>query len=142
MTERTYALTVTEVPKSVNAGGGGSRSHHMAAHTEKKRWEGLYLQQLMIKRVPRGMIKCYASIEVAWRRRNHRDIENYRHPIVKPLADTLAPAKNSHGPRWLPDDTEEFFVVEGLTFVYPEKWWTPDPRSTGEMVITLRAVYP
>lgn len=132
----THLITIREVPKSVNAGGGGARQHHFKAHQEKKRWEGLYLAELMVGRVAPSMCFCAVDIVVKWRRRNHRDVENYRHPVVKPLADALVKG------RYLKDDTEEWFAVKDFRFEYPEGPWPwPHPGMTGYMDITLEAHY-
>jgi hypothetical protein len=131
----TYVLLITDVPKSVNAGGGGARAHWGAAHREKKRWEGLFLMELMAQRVRRNMTCCYAEIEVRWKHRNRRDIENYRHPITKPLADALVIGG------YLPDDTEEFFKVRDMQFVYPDQWEHADPRLKEALLIRLEALY-
>lgn len=136
---RTYVLTLNDCPKSINAGGGGSRAHHMGAHREKKRWEGLFLQQLMLAKVPQGMTHCNAEITVRWKRRNHRDKTNYYSSIVKPLADALAPPHGSHAPRWLPDDTQEFFQVTLNDFEYPAEW--PLGIHKVELIVRLEAQY-
>jgi len=136
---RTYVLTLRECPKSVNAGGGGSRANHFVASREKRRWQGAFLAELMIAKVPKGMTHCKADVTIRWKHKNHRDLENYRHPVVKPLADTLAPPKGSHAPRWLPDDTEEFFEVTGFRFEYPPEW--PSILSKVELIVKLTATY-
>ena len=137
---RTFVLTVRDCPKSVNAGGGGSRSHWSKAYAEKKRFEGLFLQQLMLERVPTGMTHCNASITVRWKRRNHRDKTNYYHPIVKPLADVLAPPPNRHAMRWLPDDTQDYFQATLNDFEYPDEW--PEAALyVVEMVVQLECEY-
>lgn len=133
--QKTYQLTVREAPKSVNAGGGGSRSNPYAAAKEKKRWEAVFAVELLAARVDKGMSHCAVSVNVNWKRRNHRDLENWRHPVVKPLADTLV----RFG--YLPDDTEEFFVVKAFAFSYPEAWPYRHPGITAAMDISLEATY-
>lgn len=135
MIEKTYTLTVREVPKSVNTKGGGVGQHWGGTHKEKKAWEGKYLAELLVGRVDRHMQFCKVTIDVKWKRRNRRDIENYRHPIVKPLLDALVKGG------YLDDDTDEYVEVVGLTFSYPETWPFDHPGLTEYMDITLEAQY-
>lgn len=139
-THRTYTLVIRDCPKSMNDSGGGSRANPYAAAREKKHWEGIYLQQFMIEKVKRGMTRCHATITVRWKRRNGADKTNYYASIVKPLADALAPPKNSQATRWLPDDTQDFFDVTLKDFEYPSEW----PRNAlhrVELIIELEAEY-
>lgn len=139
---REFVLTHADTPASINAGGAGSRRHWGAAHREKRKWEGLYLMLLMAAKVPKGMEHCEAQATIRWKYRNRRDSTNYIAPIVKPLADVLAPPRGSNRPRWLPDDTDEFFSFRGPTFEYPEIWPYADPRVKSELVLRLTATYP
>ncbi len=134
MFERTCVLTVLEPPRSNNSGGGGARQHHFAAAKEKKRLQGLYALELMISRLPKGMTFCYAEIVVEWKRQNHRDKENFRQSVTKPLADALTAGG------WLPDDTEAEWDVRRFDFYYPPTWTYPQ-RLTGVQVIKLVGTY-
>lgn len=134
--ERTFVLTHREVPKSMNAGGGGSRVHWATARDEKKRWEGIYAMLLLAERVPTHMQRCHAEAIIRWKNRNRRDETNYIASVVKPLADCLVKGG------WLPDDTGEFFKFGGVTFEFPSDWPHRDPRVKGELVIRLVATYP
>jgi hypothetical protein len=134
--ERTFVLTHGEAPKSMNAGGGGHRVHWATARDEKRRWEGIYTLLLLAERAPTHMEFCEAEATIRWKRRNHRDSTNYLAPVVKPLADALVKGG------WLPDDTDEFFKFEGVSFEYPEEWPHRDPRVKAELVIRLVARYP
>lgn len=139
--ERTFVLTHPEAPGSLNAGGAGSRRHWAVGYNEKKKWEGVYLMLLLAAKVPKGMTFCEATATIRWKHKNRRDSTNYLAPVVKPLADVLAPPKSSDRPRWLPDDTDEFFKFNGVTFEYPEIWPFADPRVKSELVIQLVATY-
>jgi hypothetical protein len=132
---KTYVLTVREAPKSNNAGGGGARQHHFAAAKEKKRLQGLYLMELMVGRVKRDMTHCNVAITVLWKRANHRDEENFRQSIIKPLHDALVEGG------YLPDDTRREVEVTDFKFEYPAIWPFPAPLR-GVQVITLEATYP
>lgn len=135
MTE-TFVLTHLEAPKSMNAGGAGSRQHWAVGYREKQRWEGIYTMLLLGRRVPTGMASCTANAVIRWKNRNRRDSTNYIAPIVKPLADALVKGG------WLPDDTDEFFSFAGVAFEYPEVWPFRDPRTKAELVVRLEASYP
>lgn len=138
---REFVLTHPDAPASINAGGAGSRRHWGAAHREKRKWEGIYLMLLLAAKAPKGMSFCEAEATVRWKHRNRRDSTNYIAPILKPLADVLAPPRGSNQPRWLPDDTDEYFKFSGLTFEYPEVWPYADPRVKSELVVRLSATY-
>lgn len=152
---REFVLTHPEAPASVNAGGGGSRRHWAVGHREKKRWEGILLALLLKHKVPQGMTHCHATATIRWKSRSRRrDSTNYIAPVVKPLADVLAPsqfryvkigeqriAQQNHAPRWLPDDTDEFFRFGGLAFEFPDVWPHRDPRVKAELVVRLEATY-
>lgn len=136
---RTFVLTYDEVPKSLNAGGTGSRRHWSVGHKEKKRWEGIWAMLLMVERAPRGMsmVRVEAVIEVADNRK--RDSENFRSAISKPLADALV----SGG--WLADDTDEFFRFDGVRIrngVELPPGPLRDRRNVvGRTVVTIEAEY-
>lgn len=130
-----YTLTVLEVPKSVNDSGGGVKRHWSKGYKEKRRWQDRYLTELMVARVVRGMTFCTVNIEIMWKSRRRRDVENYRHPIVKPLLDALVEGN------YLEDDTDEFVKVGDVTFSYPKPWPYPALGLSGIMAIRLDATY-
>lgn len=103
MRTETFVLTYSEVPKSLNAGGTGSRRHWSVGHREKRRWEGIWGMLLLERRVPRHAAKVYASAVIEVEDNRRRDVENFRSAITKPLADALVKGG------WLADDTDEFF---------------------------------
>lgn len=139
----TYAFTITQTPASANAGGGGTRANKYAAHREKKSWEGIYLKELMALRARRRMLHCSVTVQLHFKNKvggNGRDEENYRQPTIKPLADALQIGG------YLPNDTREFFEVNGLELVEGERPWpmnTPRlPKApTSYMIVTLEATY-
>jgi len=133
--ERTFVVTHNDVPKSLNAGGTGSRRHWSAGADEKKAWEGVYAFLFIAAKIPRGMTSCKVEATIRWKRRNHRDKENFRPALAKPLADSLV-----HG-GWLPDDTEAEFDLASFDFEYPEVWEVADPRVRGVLVLKLTATY-
>lgn len=125
---KTYTLVYDDVPKSNNAGGGGARANHFAAHREKKRWEGIYGILLMSERVPRGGTHASVSIELRFRDKRRRDSSNYYQSVVKPLADVLVQMG------MIPDDTDEFFEVKDLT-IHPDR--LPKPAPPARITVTL-----
>lgn len=137
MAERTLiVLTIREVPKSINSSGGGTRAHPMKAHSEKKRWEGLYLLELMAAKVPKGMSHVRTNVTVFWKRRNHQEKENYRQSVIKPFADALKKGG------YIEDDSDDIFEVGDFAFAYPTVWPFSDAqRIKSYMLITLEATY-
>lgn len=153
---RRVELAVNEAPSSVNAGGGGSRRHWAIANREKKRWEGMWLVQMLASRIPRGMVQCTANAEIVFRRKARRDSTNWLSPLIKPLADVLAPPASlypkqlqvpgqprvavvNHAPRWLPDDTDEYFRFVGLVLrVAPDEL---PPLVKARTTVYLEATY-
>jgi hypothetical protein len=131
----TYEITVHEAPHSNNRGGGGSRSNKYVAAKEKKRWEGLFLVEFMVAKVRKGMTFCAVEIELHFPRPNHRDEENFRQSVVKPLADALQQGG------YLPDDTSAEFKVRDLKLVEGEKPWPYGPFVRGYTKIRLEATY-
>lgn len=107
-------IHVNDVPATANKGGGGTRSNKYVAAREKKKWEGLFFTLFLANRLPKGLESIVANVELQFDRPNtRRDVENFRQPVIKPLADAL-----QHG--WIPDDTEEFFRVGRFT-ISPDK---------------------
>lgn len=139
--ERTYEFAVREAPKSNNAGGGGTRANKYAAAREKGKWEGLFLKELMVLKAEPFMSYCVADISVHFKRRNHRDEENYRQAVVKPLADALQKGG------YLKDDTAEWFKVRSFQLVEGELPWPAielrglSPLVTAYTHVRLEATY-
>lgn len=136
--DKTYALSVREAPKSVNASGGGSRANPYVAAREKKRWEGLWLQQFMVARMDPFMSFAKVTFNVYFKQRHHRDTENYRHPVVKPFADALVKGG------YLKDDTDEWFRVEDFRVLEGPDWWPlyrMPPLVTALTDVVLEATY-
>lgn len=100
-----FVISYDEAPKSLNAGGTGSRAHWSKGYQEKKKWEGLFGMLLLHRKIPRGMTHVTADVLLEFKHRNRRDAENYRSSVSKPLADCLVAGG------WLPDDTAEFFEI-------------------------------
>lgn len=139
MNSATYVLSYDEVPKSLNAGGTGSRRHWSVGHKEKRRWEGVWAMLLMERRAPRHMVKVYVSALIEVEDNRKRDSENFRSAISKPLADALVKGG------WLPDDTDEFFTFGGVKIrngVDLDLGMATDNRRVhGRTVVTLEAEY-
>lgn len=139
MKRRTYEITIPQVPKSVNRGGGGVRASHWAvAVKEKQKWQNWFQEEFMIGGVAKQMLFCGVDVTLRFKGRHHRDIENYRHPVTKPLADALVAGG------WLTDDTEEWFKVDGFHLeegIELSERWRSVPRIKSEMVIKLEACY-
>lgn len=139
MIEHVYVITVRETPKSVNVKGGGVGQHWAETHKDKKKWEGLFMLEFMTRQVRKGMQLCTVNVTVRFKNRSGgkgRDKENFRHPVVKPLADALVRGG------YLSDDADELFKVgefeleEGV-----EEWPHADPRIKSELVVQLVAQY-
>lgn len=138
MPSKFFTITYNGAPLSLNAGGTGSRRHWGVAHREKKKWEGIYTFLLLERNVPRHMSHCAVDIVLAFRRRNHRDIENYRSSVTKPLADCLVKGG------WLVDDTEEFFEVNSMKLYEGSEYevnFPPNPLVLSRTIVTLHAEY-
>lgn len=106
MTTGTTVVTVNDIPATANKGGGGTRSNKYAAAREKKKWEGLFFTLCLANRLPKGLTRVTVNVELQFTDPGRRrDVENFRQPVIKPLADALQKGG------WLPDDTAEFFQV-------------------------------
>lgn len=153
-----YVIRIPEAPQSMNQGGGGSRAHYMAAAREKKRWQETFRQELTLAGVPHGMVYCDIDVRLSFKNKvpggGVRDSTNYYAPVVKPLADALAPSKmvfaklptgkriaiKNDAPRWLPDDTDEYLAVRvkvGVATVWPYH----HPSIKVFMTLTIIAYY-
>ncbi len=139
MTSKTYVLTVPNSPKSVNQGGGGARANHFAAAREKKTWEGRFLMELLAARVRKHMDHCTVEVTVRFKHKGGgkgRDVENYRHPVVKPLLDALVKGG------YIEDDTEQWVKVTDFRLEENcEGWAYADPRVKSELVIRVEGSY-
>lgn len=103
--KETYVISYDDAPKSLNAGGTGSKRHWSVGHKEKQMWEGIYGMLLIARKVPRGMSRVRIEVLLEFKHRNRRDEENYRSSVSKPFADALVKGG------WLADDTREFFEL-------------------------------
>lgn len=147
MPDRCYVLTHPGSPKSLNAGGAGSRQHWAIGYREKKYWTELWSALLENDGVPRGATHIRVDATIRWKIRRRRDVTNYIAPIVKPLADVFVDGttklkKTSFVIQggWIPDDTDEFFTWGELTFEYPKPW--TNQLSDSELLVRIRATYP
>lgn len=129
-------LNVYIAPKSMNAGGGGSRVHWAHAYRDKRIWEQAIMGEFQVQRVPRGAELVLADVVTHWKRREGADVTNYFASIIKPLADACQ--------QWglIEDDTDDFFRVGSFTFDYPETWLKAFPRLRGYVSIHLEVTYP
>jgi hypothetical protein len=98
-----YTISYADTPKSLNAGGTGSRRHWAVGYREKKRWEDIWTGLLLEAKVPKGMRKVAVKAALYFPTLHKRDAENYRSGLTKPLADAMVAGG------WIPDDTAEFF---------------------------------
>ncbi len=133
---RTFEFDVFITPKSMNAGGAGSRTHWAAAHREKKAWEEAVMTELMVARAPRGAELVEARVVLNWKRSRRRDVTNYYGTVVKPLADALV----KFG--LLADDTDDLFRVRSFSAVLREDWPPVAGRLQGFASISLEVTYP
>lgn len=131
---KTFVLCYFEAPKSLNAGGVGSRVHWSKGHGEKRRWENIYGMLLLGCKVPRGMAFCKVKATLEFTTVRRRDSENYRAAISKPFADTLVKGG------WLPDDTDEFFQLESVE-ISNELLVNPNPAVKGCITLHIGAAY-
>lgn len=134
---RLFVITMKEIPKSINAKGGGTGAHHMQAHKEKKRWEGLYLMEFMVAKIPKNATHVEVGVTLRWRRRPGKppEKENYRQPVIKPLADAMM-----YG-GYIPDDNDSIFEVSRFTIEFPQDWPYADPRVKHELILCIEAEY-
>lgn len=95
-----------DVPRSVNAGGGGARQHWSKGHQEKQSWEGVFTVLALKAKLPKRLDQIAVDVELQFSNPGaRRDTENFRHPVVKPLADALVKAG------FIPDDNPDHFRV-------------------------------
>ena len=147
---RTFELVINEAPRSMN-----ERVHWRVVAADKTRWEEMFRLALMEQKVPRGMVHATAAAVIRWRRHARRDETNYIPGVVKPFADTLSPpthlyhriakgmpriAVANNAPRWLPDDTGDYFRFEGVTFDYNKDHLPEFVKA--QTIVKLEAQYP
>jgi hypothetical protein len=129
----TVVISHLDTPKSLNAGGAGSRRHWGAAYREKKEWEDIWSMLLHERQVPQGMAHLDIRVLFEFRHKYRRDVSNYEAPLVKPFADAMVSGL------WLADDTAEFFTVKGMELMTGLEH--PNPAVKGRTTITLDATY-
>jgi len=131
-----------DLPRSVNAGGGGSRKHWGEAHKEKagkRGWDGIFAMLAIRAKLPRRLDRVVVSVELQFSDPGtRRDPENFRHPVVKPLADALVKAG------FIPDDTDNYFRIDTFTInrdvkLDPKK--RPGQRAARAQRIVVRIAY-
>ena len=132
MPDETFTLVYDDVPKSINAGGGGSRKNHFASHRDKMRWEGIFGYLFMAAKVPKPLGFTRVTVELQFRDRRRRDAENFRQPVIKPLLDAMTKGG------WLEDDTEDFVQVERV-YLIDEPLKDASPLTKARMTITIQA---
>lgn len=93
-----------DIPPSANA--AIYRTHHQKAQRIKKQWQGTFGYLLMAAKLPRGITKVTATVELKFRVRRTRDSDNFYLPISKPLGDALKAGG------WIPDDSPEHYAFE------------------------------
>lgn len=135
MLYETYVMTIADVPKSINHGGGGARRHWSVAHKEKMKWQDRFAVEFTVAGVHKKMQFCTVTVTVRWKYKLRRDSSNYFAPIFKPLLDALV----SSG--YIKDDTDEWVKIEPLKFEVASEWGYADPRIGGEMVVQLVGAY-
>lgn len=140
MPTRDFVLSHGDTPKSLNAGGAGSRAHWGVAHRQKKVWEGIWLAELLKQKVPKNMTHVNIAATIRWwysaQPRDH-DVDNYLPGLLKPLQDCLVKAG------YIADDTPEFLTFTGLAFEDVKRLPVPrgTPRPTGHTSVLLTARY-
>jgi hypothetical protein len=138
ITER-FEIAVPDTPKSVNHGGGGVRGHWTTAVREKQRWQDTFSFELLAWGIPKDMLHCKVGATLFFKKRMRRDTENYRHPVIKPLADAFVAGG------WLEDDTDAWFEVTGFRLECPSEWppedWGMFKGVRSGMVFKLEASY-
>jgi hypothetical protein len=109
----TYADTVPSLNRIATRG-----SRH-AVHREKKRWQEIIAQLLLLARLPRELphVSAHASLRFPVARR--RDAGNHAWLLDKALGDALTQLGV------VADDTPEHYEFTGLTFEA-----TPGPKRT------------
>jgi hypothetical protein len=93
-----------QIPKSANA--SIYRTHHQQSQRTKKEWQGTFGYLLMAAKLPRGLEKVTATVELKFRVRRTRDADNFYLPISKPLGDALTAGG------WIPDDSPDHYAME------------------------------
>ncbi len=126
----TFVVSHDEVPKSLNAGGAGSRQHWAAAKREKEKWEGIYFTLCLAKKIPKGYDRIRVEAWLAFTVKRRRDADNYKNSISKPLADALVNGG------FIPDDTQEHFELTQVV-ICEGKLINVRPGVTGRITLKL-----
>lgn len=119
---RRYVLTHGDVPRSFNE---TRTAHWRAAQREKKKWQELFCQLIMLEHVPSlagGQLAASATLRFPKRR--PRDEGNYRTPVEKALGDALTDM------RIISDDTPAHWRFDHLGF-------EPNPGPARTQVVLL-----
>jgi hypothetical protein len=122
-----------DVPGTVNHGRSSRGQHWSKDRAHKAEWEGIFMVLFMHGALPKNLahVKVWFKLEFFDPGRR-RDPENFRHPLMKPFADTLVRGG------YLADDTGEFFTCVDLQ-LSPEKLertaahGAPVPRRPGRL---------
>lgn len=101
-------LLIDSTPPSLNAIAG--RGNRWAFSRAKRQWQSDLATLLMVRAVPRGLIRVEASAVLTFPTRRRRDEGNFRVLLEKALGDALVEGG------WLPDDTPEHFTFGAVTF--------------------------
>lgn len=134
MSLQTFELTVFETPKSLNAGGAGSRQHWGKAYKEKRKWQEAWLTEMMVAKVPKYPRSAVLQIAIHWKHKRRRDVDNYYSGTLKPLGDAL----QVWGMR---DDTPEYLRVEKFEMRHCEIWPPFAGRATAFIVVAMTLEY-
>jgi hypothetical protein len=101
---RDYAvLEIPATPPSYNAANMARGSHWAAGRKAKREWEKNLGTALMVKQIPRGLLRVEADAMILFKERRRRDPGNFRVILEKALGDCLVAGG------WLPDDTADRF---------------------------------
>jgi hypothetical protein len=118
-----------DVPGTVNHGRSSRGQHWSKDRAHKAEWEGIFMVLFMHGALPKNLahVKVWFKLEFFDPGRR-RDPENFRHPLMKPFADTLVRGG------YLADDTGEFFTCVDLQ-LSPEKL----ERTAAQKAMGLKA---
>lgn len=117
---RVVTLVVDDVPPSLNT---VATKHWRVFQREKKKWQDLLEDHLMVARVPKGLTRVHATAAMRFPMARRRDEGNFRWMLEKALGDAL-----TNG-RWLEDDTAAQFTTGAVSF--------EDERGPRRCTITL-----
>lgn len=102
-------LSYSGTPGTVNHGRAKRGQHWTKDREAKAEWEGTFMVGFMQARLPKRLahIKVWVQLQFTDPGKR-RDPENFRHPFMKPFADSLVKGG------YIADDTKEFFEVVGF----------------------------